>query len=689
VQTITYSEKTAMKNIIISLVCLLISVTLGAQNVEFDKASISDKKVLKEALKNIEQGDNYFGQGIGARKNALESYLKAQAVNPNNAKLNYKIGICYRKINIEKSLEHLQKAESLNPNCSDSLYYWLGTAYQGNYKFNEAIEAYKTFKNKLTPKQYSEVAGELNKKIQECETGIALVANPVKVFIDNLGASINTANREYSPFINADESVLTFTSRRPNTTGGKLDAQDQMYYEDIYIAESASDDWKVSNPGKPLNSKVHDATAGLSGDGQTLYIYKDVHNGDIYECKLKGDKWDKPVAMPKTINTKFHESSASLSPDGRTLYFISDKEGSVGGRDIWVSTLDKKGKWGKAINLKELNTIYDEESIFMHPDGKTLYFSSQGHKTMGGFDIFKATFENGKWSEPVNLGYPINTPDDDLFFTIAASGMHAYMMSDTRKDGYGDRDLYRVTFILEKPILTNAEDNLIAWRTEPVSEKVIESTLAVNTASLTLLKGRILDEATKQPVEASIILTDLSKNEELATFTSNSATGKYLVSLPSGKNYGIAVKADGYLFHSENFDIPNAAAYQEIEKDIYLKKVEVGKEIVLKNIFFDFNKSTLRPESKNELENLVQLMKENPTLKIEISGHTDNVGSAAYNKTLSQARAKAVVDYLIAAGISSDRMTSVGYGFDKPIASNDTDEGRQLNRRTEFKITSK
>jgi outer membrane protein OmpA-like peptidoglycan-associated protein len=249
--------------------------------------------------------------------------------------------------------------------------------------------------------------------------------------------------------------------------------------------------------------------------------------------------------------------------------------------------------------------------------------------------------------------------------------------------------LYIVTFILEKPVLTNSEDNLIAWRTEPVSEKVIESTLSVNTASLTLLKGRILDEATKQPVEANIILTDLAKNEELATFKSNSATGKYLVSLPSGKNYGIAVKADGYLFHSENFDIPNAAAYQEIEKDIYLKKVEVGKEIVLKNIFFDFNKSTLRPESKNELENLVQLMKDNPTLKIEISGHTDNVGSATYNKTLSQARAKAVVDYLIAAGISSNRLTSVGYGFDKPIAPNDTDEGRQLNRRTEFKIISK
>jgi len=307
---------------------------------------------------------------------------------------------------------------------------------------------------------------------------------------------------------------------------------------------------------------------------------------------------------------------------------------------------------------------------------------------MGGFDVFKTVYENGKWSEPQNLGYPINTADDDVFFSITASGLHAFM-SSARAGGYGEQDIYLITFLTEKPVVTNSEDNLIAWRTEPVSETVIEQTVSVNNASLTLLKGRILDDDTKKPIEAQIILTDNTKNEELATFTSNSATGKYLVSLPSGKNYGIAVKADGYLFHSENFDIPNAAAYQEIEKDIYLKKVEVGKEIVLKNIFFDFNKATLRPESKAELENLTQLMRENPTLKIEISGHTDNVGSAAYNKTLSEQRAKAVVDYLIKAGIAADRMTSVGYGFDKPIASNATEEGRQLNRRTEFKITSK
>lgn len=661
---------------------------LQAQNVEFTKANFSDKKALKQALKNIKEGDGYFERGKGMYLDALNFYLKANTFNPKNALLNYKIGLCYTVLDKVRSLEYLKTAEELNPHCAPDLYYQLGKIYHQNHEFSIAIEKYKAYKNKLTPKEYNSVAPKLNKKIAECEVGMKLVASPTKVFIDNLGTSINTMYPEYCPIINADESMLIFTSRRENTTGEKRDPQDGKFYEDIYIAERAGEAWKVTNPGKPLNSDLHDATVGLSPDAQTLYVYKGENGGDLYECNLKGTEWGKPSRLHKTINTKFHESSASLGPDGRTLYFVSDKEDGVGGRDIYVSYLDEKGKWGKPINLKELNTIYDEEAVFIHPDGRTLYFSSQGHKTMGGFDVFKSVYENGKWSEPENMGYPINTADDDVFFSISASGQHAYL-SSARAGGIGDQDIYLITFLLEKPLSTNSEDNLIAWRTEPVSETVMEQTLDVMTASLTLLKGRILDEETKKPVEAQIVLTDNTTGEELATFTSNSATGKYLVSLPSGKNYGITVNADAYLFHSENFDIPNAAAYQEIEKDIYLKKVEVGKEIVLRNIFFDFNKATLRPESRSELERLTTLMRENPTLKIEISGHTDNIGSAAYNKTLSEQRAKSVVDYLINVGVSTDRMTYVGYGFDKPIASNATDEGRQLNRRTEFKITSK
>lgn len=679
-----------MKNILFILVLLsgLFAKQIQAQNIEFSKENFSDKKGLKAALTELEAGDKLFLLGKGMYTEALTHFVKANDFNPKNALLNYKMGVCYLPFDKVKALQHLKIAEDLNPRAAPDLYLQLGTAYHQNHEFDLAIEKYKAYKNSLTPKEYNGIAPMLNKLIEECETGKMLIQKPVKVFIDNLGTTVNSVSPEYCPIISADESMMIFTSRRENTTGEKRDQQDQLFYEDIYIAYKEGGGWRLTNPGKPLNSDLHDATVGLSPDGQTLLVYKGENGGDIYECVLKGNEWSKPERMGKTINTKYHESSAAIGPDGRTLYFISDKEGGVGGRDIYVSYMDKKGNWGEPINIRELNTIYDEEAVFIHPDGRTLYFSSKGHKTMGGFDIFKSVYENGKWSEPVNLGYPINTADDDIFFSISASGQHGYF-SSARAGGIGEKDLYLITFLVEKPLSTSGEDNLIAWKTEPVSETRIENTVNVNTASLTLLKGRVLDEVTKQPVEAQIILTDNSKNEELATFTSNSATGKYLVSLPSGKNYGIAVKAEGYLFHSENFDIPNAAAYQEIEKDIYLKKVEVGKEIVLRNIFFDFDKATLRPESTAELERLATLLRENPTIKIEISGHTDNKGSAAYNKTLSEKRAKAVVDYLISAGIDASRMTYVGYGFDKPIASNDTEAGRQLNRRTEFKIISK
>ena len=310
---------------------------------------------------------------------------------------------------------------------------------------------------------------------------------------------------------------------------------------------------------------------------------------------------------------------------------------------------------------------------------------------MGGYDIFKTVYnsETKTWTTPENIGYPVNTPDDDVFFVTSASGKHGYYAS-FNANGYGEKDIYVITFLgLEKPMVLNNEDNLLASQAAPVKETVIAPVLAIKEAQLTILKGVITDYLTKQPLEATIEIVDNLKNQVIASFTSNSATGKYLVSLPAGRNYGIAVKKDNYLFHSENFDIPNTAAYQEVVKDVALKNIAVGSKIILKNIFFDFDKATLRPESTNELERLTKLLNDVPTLKIEISGHTDSKGADEYNKTLSNNRAKAVLDYLVKAGISAGRLTSVGFGEEQAIATNDTDEGRQLNRRTEFKILSK
>jgi outer membrane protein OmpA-like peptidoglycan-associated protein len=357
--------------------------------------------------------------------------------------------------------------------------------------------------------------------------------------------------------------------------------------------------------------------------------------------------------------------------------------------------LGEDGKWQKAENLgPAINTPYDEDAVFMHPDGKTMYFSSKGHKTMGSFDIFRSVYENGRWSEPENMGYPINSADRDAFFVVAASGKHGYY-SSAKMDAIGETDIYRITLLgPEKDPILSTEEQLILSSNQTVREAIKIETEGTKTSkfasNVTILKGVVIDALTKDPIAAMIVITDNQKNEVVATFQSNSKTGKYLVSLPSGKNYGIAVTAEGFLFNSVNVDLPASKSYQEIEKDIELSKLEVGQKIVLRNIFYDFNKSTLREESIAELDRLERLLTTNPTLRIEISSHTDNIGSAAYNEKLSLSRAESVVDYLVnKKKVSKERLEFKGYGFEQPIAPNDSDQGRQLNRRTEFKILSR
>ncbi|MFN4233281.1 MAG: OmpA family protein [Bacteroidia bacterium] len=488
----------------------------------------------------------------------------------------------------------------------------------------------------------------------------------VKVEIIKLDNAINSDFDDFAPVITADGSQMFFTSTRPYTDKEKK--KNQKGYERIYVStyDAESKKWSIAEP-LPENinlPNINVSNIAISNDGQRLLIYQgfDIKQGDIFETTLKGKKWTDAVSLGKEINSDFHESSASISPDGKTIYFVSERKGGIGGRDIWKSTLGKDNKWGPAENLgKTINTMQDEEAVYIHPDGKTLYFSSKGHKSMGGYDVFKSTFDGTKWSKPQNLGAPINTEGDDVFFVLDASGKKAYYSS--AKDG-GNQNIYEINFI---PLKKEAD-------LQPL---------------LTILKGTVKDAQTKQALEAKIEIIDNEKNEVIATFTSNSESGKYLVSLPSGKNYGINVSAPGYLFHSENFTLSDTASYKEVRKNIFLNKADVGTKVVLRNIFFDFGKSTLRPESISELNKLKRVLEENANIKVEISGHTDNVSSDEFNQRLSENRAKAVVEYLVQNGISKERLTYKGYGKTQPIASNDTEEGRQENRRVEFKIISK
>jgi outer membrane protein OmpA-like peptidoglycan-associated protein len=322
----------------------------------------------------------------------------------------------------------------------------------------------------------------------------------------------------------------------------------------------------------------------------------------------------------------------------------------------------------------------------MHPNGRVMYFCSEGHNSMGGMDIFMSRKKQGQWSEPVNLGYPINSPYDDMFFGVTASGKYAYIASN-REGGKGGYDIYRVTFWgPEKKPLVDTEDYLIASMAFPVQNPQLASNAAVERVSLTVFKGKTIDAITKKPVEATIDIIDNSNGSVINTFTTNSATGKFLLSLNAGKNYGIAVKAQGYLFHSENFDIPNESEYNLVDKEIELKNIAVGSKIALRNIFFATGSATLKSESNTELDRLVKLMKDVPSLKVEISGHTDNVGSPSMNEKLSQDRATSVVTYLIGKGIDKGRLTAKGYGETRPVGSNNSAEGRQENRRVEFEI---
>ncbi|MDD2984614.1 MAG: OmpA family protein [Crocinitomicaceae bacterium] len=698
-----------MKSIYIALI-LFFPCFIFAQNVEFDKKSFPDKKSeLKAALKSFDMAELYFTNVLGAQYDlALPLYLEANAFNPNNAALNFRIGVCYLNSNEKfKALAYFEKSKSLVTSVDNDLNFFLGRSYQLIREWDKATSAYSIYIKNANPNLDSYNVGLASKRISECNEGKKLEKTPVAVWIDNMGENINSEFAEYGMIINADASELYFTSRRPSTTGGEKDSKGR-WFEDIYLSKKVDKKWTTAtNIGDPINTNGHDAVVSLSSDGSKMIVYiDDKGDGNLYESFRKGDSWSKLKKMNSDISSPYWESSACYSSDGKKLFFTSDrpltKKGKGNNIDIYVAHWNAEKKiWDNVERLPEnINSPYDEEGVFMHPDGKTLYFSSKGHNTMGGYDIFSTVLQaDGTWTDPVNLGYPINTPDDDVFFVVAANGKHAYMTS-VRENGFGDKDLYKITFIGEekKPML-NSEDILLASSGVPVREKVVEPKVFVSKSSMALLKGITFDAKSQKPHEASIELIDNTTGVVLAVFNSDPISGKFMVSLPAGKNYGIAVKSDGYLFHSENFDIPLESDYQEFTKDVYMKKIEVGEVIVLRNIFFDLNKYSLRKESQSELDRLTKLMQDNPTLRIQISGHTDSRGAAALNMELSANRAKEVVSYLVEKGINKSRLESTGFGKDQPLVTDAQiailkttkakEDAHQENRRTEFKIISK
>lgn len=683
---------------------LLIIAALGfssisfAQNIEFKAANFKDRKEdLKKAEDAISAGDESFKianeafflvQDYGDNfKLALKNYMIAQAINPSNALLNYKIGACLiNGDNPGEGIPYIQKAKALDPACDHFLNYYLGVSLQLEGKFDEAVVAYTTFENEY--RKADDFAKFVTQCKKQCADNKKAMASPVRCWVDNV-ESLNSDKDEISPAISIDGAEMILSSNRPN---GHTADQFGSFDFDIYSSTLTEEGWAAPNKLKgAINSTGDDVSDCMHFNGTKMLLHrKDGDQYDIYESKLIGSTWSEPVKLNANVsNGRLSERYASYNEDGYRIYFNRLNENKSSGYEVFFCAVQSimLGDYKLGTMVPSLNSRFNEGPIYITIDGETMYIASEGFESLGGYDIFVSKKDQGNWTTPVNLGYPINTPYDDFFFSATANKKFAYISSN-RAGGKGGFDIYKVTFWgpEKKPVVETA-DYLLGSIAAPINDHNVEGTVDVKKKSFTVFKGVTIDAITKKPVEAQIEITDNTTGKVIETFTTNSATGKFIITLNSGKNYGIAVKATGYLFHSENFDIPAGTDDQLVNKTIELKNIAIGSKIALRNIFFDHGKATLRPESNAELDRLVKLMKDVPNLKIEISGHTDNTGSATVNETLSQQRADAVVAYLTSKGIAATRMTSKGYGSGRPVATNSTDDGRQQNRRTEFEIT--
>ncbi|MGP8215009.1 MAG: hypothetical protein ACLQQ4_05550 [Bacteroidia bacterium] len=529
------------------LVCLLIYAGCSLTAAQAGRFTNNPKFIIDTYTTDA---DYLFAEGNYYA--ALSLYLKLIKLDSTIDYYWFQAGICYIYTDeTEKSIDFLEKVYDENPDLKDISYY-LGRAYHINYRFDTAIVLFNNYLATNPPEDKKQLARNY---IGYCENAKQLVAHPVKVDITNLGPVVNTSASEYAPVVSADESEIIFTYRGPRSIGGLMNAKlkpdtNGEYYEDIFITHRLSDGWSVPEGISELNTKGNDAGIALSVDEQTLYTFKSTYKngGDIYESHLKGKKWSKPLPLGPTINTPYWEGSCSVSADGKTLFFASERPGGYGGRDIYVSKLQPNGEWGQAKNLgSNINTKLNEDAPFIHPDGVSLFFSSEGWNSMGGYDIFysKLNLKDSTWSKPINLGYPINSPGDDRYYTLNSEGTMGYFSSN-RKGGYGQQDIYSVTPGAHgaKPVLA----------------------LTIGTVS-----------ADNKPADADITVTEQPSEKLAGEYHSNSESGKYVLALTPGTKYKIAVQVEGATPHIEYLNVDSLSTFVQMTDDINVYSPEYRK----------------------------------------------------------------------------------------------------------------
>ncbi|HEU4718491.1 MAG TPA: OmpA family protein [Bacteroidia bacterium] len=573
----------------------------------------------------------------------------------------------------QKAIDDFKTGFSINPKYYPSCYFDCANAELKLGQYEGAKTDYQKFLD-LKRNASQDMIDKTNLGIKCCDFALDAMQHPVPFKPVNMGPNINSDWCEYFPNVTADDQTFLVTRNQqkidPNN-GDKIYTQ-----EDFYISyKNDSGQWSfMRNMGAPINTPENEGAPSLSPDGRFLFFAGCMgENGygydrrgygscDIFYTQKMNGSWTRPVNVGAPVNTKEWESQPSFSSDGKTLYFVSSRGGGYGDSDIWMSTLNDDGTWSEPVNLGDvINTPGKEEAVFIHPDNQTLYFASDGHVGMGGLDLYVSHRDSvtGKWGEPVNLGYPINTYGDESGLIVGGNGQIAYFSSD-RKGGLGCDDIY--SFELPK---------------------------ALQPFPVTYMKGKTFNKKTGAPVGAKFDLIDLATGKTFITSKSDAANGEFLVCLPTNKDYALNVNSPGFLFYSETFRLKESPDPDKpFIMNVPLQPIDTGAVVELKNVFFETGKFDLRPESKAELDKAVAWLLANPDVKVEISGHTDNVGDKKSNMTLSTNRAKAVYDYLVAHGVPASRMTYKGYGDTKPKVDNDTPEHRQMNRRVEMKITA-
>ncbi len=616
--------------------------------------------VNKSAIKNYQAGIEYYDkyEPEKAKNELLKAIEKDPAfIEPYLVLVN----IYVEAKQYETAIDQYKKVVALNPNYFANSYYNLANIELNIGRYADARTHYEQFLK--LPSAREPFISNAQKRIKSCEFALEAMKNPVPFNPQNLGPAINSRYDEYFPTITIDNQTMIYTRNRPESEMSK------KYHEDFYVSTLKDTGWGLSvNAGPQLNTGGNEGVPNISHDGKLLFFaacHRSDGKGscDIYYSRLRQDGWTRPLNLGHPINTGAWESQPSFASDGRTLYFIRGTLTAKGIReqDIYTSVISDDGRWSTPQKLPDfINTGDEEEFVFIHPDNQTLYFSSDGHPGMGGLDIYVVRRKpDGTWGIPENVGYPINTHHDERGLLVGPKGDIAYISSD-REGGLGGLDLYSFELhAAARPLLT------------------------------TYVKGVVSDKTTGTRLEALFEIIDLESGKPVISSSTEKGTGEFVASLSAGKDYALNVSKNGYLFYSDHFSCKDPADLKNAYLlDVKLNPAIEGGKVVLKNVFFDTNLFQLRSESYPELDKLVSFMKSNPGISIEVSGHTDSTGDKKKNQVLSENRAKSVYDYLVAKGIASSRLTFAGYGDSRPEAANDTEEGRALNRRTEFLITN-